>query len=228
MRLSPRFGFRIVLVIVAVALLWYRLLPHHHARPAATGAVTGAAPAASNDLSVTSPLNQPGGGPVPADAYAIYSALYQAPMNEPLVFSQNSITDIPQVGTSCLKPSTQEERDLSDAFTVANRQSHPWEQKFSIPQGYSVLAPSAVSAAESCLAAHDHTSAQCAPYAQIRHVRFLGVPGLDRTQTHALVSVIQDCGADCGGGGIFEVEKSGNTWQRSAPSDFTSDCSWIY
>ena len=32
------------------------------------------------DLAATSPLNQPGGGVAPAEAYEVYSALYQAPV----------------------------------------------------------------------------------------------------------------------------------------------------
>ena len=30
------------------------------------------------------PLNQPGGAPAPAEAYEVYSSLYQAPMGEML------------------------------------------------------------------------------------------------------------------------------------------------
>ena len=48
-----------------------------------------------------------------------------------------------------------------------------------------------------------------------RHVRYLGVPGFDHTHTRALVSVVKMCGNHCGSGGIFEVEKSGNTWRRA-------------
>ena len=49
------------------------------------------------------PLNQSGGGPAPADAYEVYSALYQAPMQEPLAFAEDSVTDIPQVNGNCLR-----------------------------------------------------------------------------------------------------------------------------
>ena len=38
------------------------------------------------------------------------SALYQAPMQEPLVFSEDSLTDIPQVNGSCLRPSGRKSR----------------------------------------------------------------------------------------------------------------------
>jgi hypothetical protein len=62
----------------------------------------------------------------------------------------------------------------------------------------------------------------------VRHVRFLGVPGFDRSHTRALVSVIKSCGGFCGSGGIFAVEKSGANWKRSAPTAFTQDCSWSY
>jgi hypothetical protein len=219
MRLTPRLGIRLVLVFVLLGLLWLRLVPrlmqrgHSHA---------------VNDLAVTSPLNQPGGGPAPADAYPVYSSLYQAPSDEPLVFSAASQTDIPQVGASCLKPSTPEERALADAFQAANAQSHAWQQQFAIPQGYRLLNPAESAQARTCLGSHDHTSSACAPYSQVRHVRFLGIPGFDPTQTHALVSVIKSCGGFCGSGGIFEVEKSGDAWQRSPTTDFTRDCSWAY
>jgi hypothetical protein len=219
MRLSPRLAFRLVLVLVALCLLWLRLVPRLMQR---------SRPHSANDLAVTSPLNQPGGGPAPADAYPVYSELYQAPSDEPLAFANASQTDIPQVGTSCLKPTTPEERSLADAFQAANVQSHAWQQQFAIPQGYRLLSPAETAQARDCLQAHDKTSSACAPYSQIRHVRFLGVPGFDPAHTHALVSVIKSCGGFCGSGGIFEVEKSGSAWQRSSTTDFTRDCSWAY
>lgn len=218
MRPSPRLALRALLILVALALVWYRLVPHH-ARPHIIP---------RKDLSVTSPLNQPGGGPAPAEAYTIYSALYQQAANEPLVFAENSQTDIPQVGASCLKPTTPEEHELSDAFSAANSKSHGWQQNFAIPQGYRVLPPMQTAEALACIEAHGHGPASCSAYKGVQHVRFLGVPGLDRASTHALVSVIKSCGPDCGSGGIFEVEKSGDTWQRSPASNFTTDCSWMY
>jgi hypothetical protein len=226
MRLTPRLGIRLILVFVVLVLLWFRLLPRlmrrHDAR---TSATTG-------DLSVTHPLNRPGGGPAPAIAYDIYSTLYQqpapTPINEPLVIAAGSQADIPQVGGSCLKPSTPEERELADAFAAANVQSHEWEQKFTIPAGYRLLAPGEAAQVQACLQAHGHGPSVCDRYKDIRHVRFLGVPGLDHAQTHGLVSVIKSCGSDCGSGGIFEVEKSGETWQRTPTTDFTRDCSWAY
>ena len=218
MRSSPRVWLRIVLVCVLVALFWYRFVPHR-AHPRLTP---------QKDLSITNPLNQPGGGPAPDDAYVIYSALYQQPTNEPLVFGENSQTDIPQVGSSCLKPSTQQQHELSDAFNAANAQSHGWESKFSIPQGYRILPPMQTAEAIACIRQHGHGPASCSAYKGVLHVRFLGVPGVDKAGTHALVSVIKSCGPDCGSGGIFEVEKSGDTWKRSPPSNFTTDCSWMY
>jgi len=159
------------------------------------------------------PLNQPGGGVVPGEAYAVYSALYQAQMQEPLVFSEDSLTDIPQVNGSCLRPTAAQEQEMTDAFVAANQQSHRWEQKFSIPQGYQLL---------------PHSELTQESYKQLRYVRLLGVPGFDHAHTRALVSVIKSCGHLCGSGGIFAVEKIGGTWQRSATTDFTRDCSWMY
>jgi hypothetical protein len=37
-----------------------------------------------------------------------------------LVFAENLVTDIPQVNGSCLKPSTPEEREMTDVYVVAN------------------------------------------------------------------------------------------------------------
>ena len=174
------------------------------------------------------PMNQAGGGVAPADAYEVYSGLYQAPMDEPLAFAENSVTDIPQVDGSCLKPTTADEREMTDAFVAANRQSHRWEQKFSIAQGYKLLPHSELMQVQSCLATHGRDGAQCAAYQQIKHVRYLGVPGFDQAHAHALVSVIKSCGGLCGTGGIFAVEKTGGVWKRSATTDFTRDCSWAY
>lgn len=221
MRFSPRLGFRIVLVIVALIVLWVRLMPRFHMRSAKTDAFI-------NDLSVTAPLNQPGGGPAPAEAYAIYSALYQEPTNEPLVFAPDSQTDEPQVGASCLKPSNADERELASAFDAANQKSHAWEPKFTIPQGYRILNASQFAEARACQSTQGANAAQCAPWKSVRHIRYLGLPGVDRAGTHALVSVIRSCGNQCGGGGIFEVEKAGSSWQRVPATDFTRDCSWVY
>ncbi len=174
------------------------------------------------------PLNQPGGGVVPMESYAVYSALYQAPMLEPLVFSEDSLTDIPQVNGSCLRPSTPQEHNMTDAFVAANQQSHRWEQKFSIPQGYRLLRHSDVVQAQMCMAIHKRDAAACESYKQVRYVRLLGVPGFDHAHTRALVSVIKSCGHLCGSGGVFAVEKTGGTWQRSVTTDFTRDCSWMY
>jgi hypothetical protein len=216
----PRLWFRVVLIVVLVALLWVRIGSRRHLEKPA-----GKAPA---DMSVISPLNRPGGGTAPADAYEIYSALYQAPAGEPLVFSDESVTDIPQVNGSCLKPSTAQEREMVDAFTAANQQSHRWEQKFTIPEGYRLLPRSEATEAQTCLETHGRDAARCESYKGIRHVRFLGVPGFDSGHTRALVSVVKMCGSFCGSGGIFEVEKTGSTWRRAETADFTRDCSWMY
>jgi hypothetical protein len=193
----------LVVVLFAGTLLWMGI--HSLRRPKTPSPIT--------DLGATMPLNQPGGGVVPTEAYAVYSALYQAPMQEPLVFSEDSLTDIPQVNGSCLRPTAAQEHEMTDAFVATNQQTHRWEQKFSIPQGYRLLA---------------HSELTQENYKQLRYVRLLGVPGFDHAHTRALVSVIKSCGHLCGSGGIFAVEKIGGTWQRSATTDFTRDCSWMY
>jgi hypothetical protein len=210
------------LVALVVALIFLRIISHRGFY------LKVAPPPPVADRSATNPLNMPGGGPAPADAYEVYSALYREPADEPLVFSNDSVTDIPQVNGSCLRPSTPEERELTAAFEAANRQTHRWEQNFSIPQGYRLIARSEASDAQNCLQTHMQDAARCEPYKQIRHVRFLGVPGFDHSRTHALVSVVRMCGRYCGNGGIFEVEKTAETWRRSGPSDFTRECSWMY
>jgi hypothetical protein len=210
----------IILIAIAVAFLWPRIRSRRHTEMLTTMAVP--------DLSVTSPLNRPGGGTAPVEAYEIYSALYQAPMQEPLVFSEYSVTDIPQVNGSCLKPTTPEEREMTDAFEAANQQSHRWEHRFSIPQGYRLISRHEASEAQSCIESHGADAARCESYRIVKHVRFLGVPGVDHTRRRALVSVIKMCGGFCGSGGIFEVEKAGGTWQRTEATDFTRNCSWMY
>jgi hypothetical protein len=217
---SKRLWLRVILIIAAVALLLTRISSHRHTEPHAAKAIP--------DRSATSPLNQPGGGTAPAEAYEIYSALYQASLNEPLAFSEDSVTDIPQVNGSCLKPSTPQEREMTSAFEAANQQSHRWEQKFTIPEGYRLLSRSKAAEAQTCLETHGQDAAQCEQYKPLRHVRFLGVPGLDHTHTRALVSVVKMCGSFCGSGGIFVVERTGGTWRRADTTDFTRDCSWMY
>jgi hypothetical protein len=180
------------------------------------------------DVGATMTSNQPGGGVVPAEAYGVYSALYQAPMQEPLVFSEDSLTDIPQVNGSCLRPTSAQEHEMTDAFVAANQQTHRWEKKFSIPKGYQLLPPTELAQAQTCAATHGRNVASCETYKQLRYVRLLGVPGFDQAHTRALVSVIKSCGQFCGSGGIFVVEKIGGTWKRSPTTDFTRDCSWMY
>ena len=220
MRISLRVILTAVLVTIAVGLLFLRIFGHR-------GFYLKVAPSVP-DRSTTSPLNVPGGGPAPGDAYEVYSALYKDPMDEPLVFSEESVTDIPQVNGSCLKPTTPEQHDLTDAFEAANRQAHGWEPKFTIAQGYKLISRTDAAQAQICLETHGQDAARCDAYKQVRHVRFLGVPGFDRSHSHALVSVVKMCGRYCGNGGIFEVEKTGGTWKRSEPSDFTRECSWMY
>jgi hypothetical protein len=201
-------------VFVAAFMLWRRYGPAHHS--------------GITDLSVTSPLNQPGGGAAPNDAYAVYSGLYADPLDEPLVIAQDSGADIPQLNGSCLKPSTQEERQMADAFEAANRQSRLWERRFTIPSGYRILSSPEFKQAMNCLAAHAQDTPGCASNKDLKHVRILGVPGFDATQTRALVSVLKKCGPYCGTGGIFEARKENGAWKRADPTAFTSDCSWRY
>lgn len=209
----------ILVVLIAVEFFWPRI---HSNRPSKFAVKP------IPDLSLTSPLNQPGGGAASSQGYEIYSALYQTPQQEPLAFAENSVTDIPQVNGSCLKPSTPQEREMTDAFEAANQQSHRWEQKFTIPEGYALLSRGDAAEAQTCLETHGRDAARCARYKQLRHVRYLGVPGLDHTHTRALVSVVKMCGGFCGSGGIFEVDKTNGKWMRSDTTDFTRDCSWMY
>jgi hypothetical protein len=187
------------------------------------------------DRNVTSPLNQPGGGAAPAEAYEVYSALYETPAGEQLAFAADSMTDIPQVNGSCLRPQTTQEREMVEEFEAVNRQSHLWENKFSIAAGYRILSHDEALHAQSCMV--DRRQAvdsgqgrvkRCDDYLQLRHVRYLGIPGFDHAHTRALVSVVKQCGGDCGSGGIFEVEKKNNHWQRADASDFTRECNWMY
>jgi hypothetical protein len=212
-----RVWWRVGLIAVVVMLVawWLRTSSMHRANK-------------PTDLGLTRPLNQPGGGPAPDDAYEVYSDLYQTPMQEPLAFAEDSAIDIPQVNGSCLRPKASPEHEMTDAFVAANQQVHRWQQKFSIAQGYRLLSASELAQAQTCLAVHARGGARCADYKQLRYVRLLGVPGFNQAHTRALVSVIKSCGDFCGSGGIFAVEKKNGAWQRSATTDFTRDCSWIY
>ena len=137
------------------------------------------------------------------EAYPVYSALYKEPLDQPLAFAEASVTDIPQVDGSCLKPGTDAERQMTESFEAANRQTHRWEKKFSIAQGYRVLSNNEVAIARQCKLEKDVSSQQCKPYADLRTIRLLGVPGFDQAHSRALVSVIKSCGKLCGSGGIF-------------------------
>jgi hypothetical protein len=221
MRASRQLAIAATAIVLIAALIWVRVVGHHK------GHATRPVPAIP-DRAVTSPLDLPGGGPVGDDAYAVYSGLYAIAMDEPLAFAERSVADIPQVNGSCLQPSTPDERAMTDAFVAANGQSHPWQAKFAIAQGYRLLSQNETTEAQACLAAKDRSSARCVSYQKIAHIRFLGVPGFNPTLTRALVSVIKMCGNDCGSGGLFVAEKSGGTWRRADPTDFTRECSWMY
>jgi hypothetical protein len=222
--LARRAVLWIVVIVLAVAMVWVRSGGRYMAKWAGRHTIP--------DLSVTSPLNQPGGAAAPAEAYEIYSALYASPyaspVDEPLAFTADSATDIPQLNGSCLKPATAEQREMAEAFVVANIQSHKWEQRFAIPDGYRLLARNEAAQAEKCIETHRQDTADCARFGTLRHVRSLGVPGFNRAHTRALVSVMKLCGGDCGSGGIFEVEKTSGAWRRAETTDLTRDCSWMY
>jgi len=220
MRVTSSRWLSLILVIVVVGIFCLRVLWPRFAKPDAGAAI--------HDLSVTSPLNQPGGREISAEAYEIYSALYQQPQGEPLAFAEDSQTDIPQVDGSCLKPSTPEEQEMTAAFAAANQQSHRLEKKFTIPVEYQLLSDAEARKAQSCIADRKRNSVDCVPYQKLVHVRFLGAPGFDHSHSRALVSVEKMCGGDCGSGGVFEVEKSDSTWRRTEPTDFTRNCSWMY
>jgi hypothetical protein len=213
MRASRHLWITLALLAVAIVFLWNR----YHARKTRI-----------TDLSVTSPLNQPGGGAAPTDAYDVYSGLYAAPLDEPLVLAQDSGTDIPQLNGNCLKPGAPEEKQMADAFEAANRHSQHWGSRFTIPSGYRILSASELVSAQNCLASHAQSTPRCASYKDVKHVRILGAPGFNATHTRALVSVLKKCGPYCGTGGIFEARKENGTWKRVDPTAFTSDCSWRY
>ena len=220
MRVERALGIRLVLLVLAALLalgLWFW---RSSGPPVRSGGIP--------DRAVSEPLNQPGGGPVPDDAYEVYAALYNEPGQEPLAFAEDSVTDIPQVDGSCLKPSTDDERELVKAFEAANVQTHRWEKKFAIGGGYAMLTRSQAGQAQACIASHFQDQKECMPFSTLRHVRYLGVPGFDATHTHALVSIVKMCGGDCGSGGIFEVVRTDGTWKRADASEFTSNCSWMY
>ncbi|HTX75818.1 MAG TPA: hypothetical protein VMD29_06395 [Terracidiphilus sp.] len=214
-----RIALWIVLLVAAGVIGWKRFGHGHGA---------GLPGTAVPDLSVSSPLNQPGGAPEPDEAYAIYSALYRDPANEPLALAGYTSTDIPQLDGSCLKPQNAEEQALTDAFVAANKQSHPWQQKFAIGQGYRLLNAREVNEALECLEAKAGALPECAAYKDLRHVRFLGAPGFNPDHSRALVSIIRKCGRYCGSGGVFEVEKTGGTWKRADVGAFTEQCSWMF
>ncbi len=213
MRAYRHLWLTLALLAVAIVLIWNR----YHARKTHI-----------TDLSVTNPLNQPGGGAAPNDAYDVYSGLYAAPLDEPLILAQDSGTDIPQLNGNCLKPVTPEEKQMADAFEGANRRSQHWDSRFTIPSGYRILPASELVSAQNCLASHAQNTPRCASYKDVKHVRILGVPGFDATHTRTLVSVLKKCGPYCGTGGIFEARKENGTWKRVDPTAFTSDCSWRY
>jgi hypothetical protein len=218
MRVSSSRLLSLILFVVVVGIFCWRFVWPYFAKPDAAAPI--------KDLSLTAPLNQPGGEAVPAQAYEVYSALYQQ-SQEPLAFAEDSQTDIPQVNGSCLKPSNGPEREMADAFLAANMQSHRWQKKFATSVPYLLLPHTEAAKAQDCIATHKNLG-DCEAVQSIRHIRYLGVPGFDHNDTRALVSVLKICGKQCGSGGIFEVEKSGNTWKRSDTNDFFRDCSWMY
>src|ERR1700761_4302744 len=117
----------LALALVAAELVGMGTPPSHHRKTRPRKPFT--------DLGVTMPLDQPGGGPAPSEAYEVYSALYRTPMPDPLAFAEDSNADIPQVNGNCLRPATAQEQEMAAAFVAANQQSHRWGQKFSIAQG---------------------------------------------------------------------------------------------
>lgn len=212
-----------MLLTIAVAMVWLAIQAHRSAgrRPDANARL------AIPDRAKTSPLNLPGGGAAPAEAYEVYSDLYRVPPDEPLVIAEDSVIDIPQLDGSCLHASTPAEEQMVRDFEAANHQKHRWDRRFTNPAYHLVPQPEA-DRIKSCLDTSRATEHPCAAYPGVRHVRYLGIPGFNQERTRAIVSVIRMCGADCGSGGIFEVKKDGGRWVRAENTAFTSDCSWMY
>jgi hypothetical protein len=212
-----------MLVVIALALGWLALRARRDASRRGEANERPAIP----DRARTNPLNLPGGGVAPADAYQVYADLYRAPLDEPLVIAEDSVVDIPQLDGSCLHPSNPAEEQMVHEFEAANHQKHRWEKKFAVSE-YQQVSRAEADRITSCLDSARATGSPCASYPEVRHVRYLGIPGFDNDHSQALVSVIRMCGADCGSGGIFAVKKEAGRWVRAENTSFTSDCSWMY
>jgi hypothetical protein len=217
--------------IVAVLLGGFMLLSHRSAPSPPASQPAPPPPATKHaavvDRALTKPLNQPGGGPLPAAAYVVYSDLYRTPSGEPLVFAAKTETDIPQIDGSCLKPTTPEERQMVEAFEAANRMSHPVRPSFKIDEGFRLLDEKKADYAAYCIQAH-FPGPECDEYKGLKHVRWLGAPGFAPDGQRALVSVIRRCGHYCGVGGIFVAEKKDGHWQHATTGPLTQQCSWMY
>lgn len=211
-----------MIATIAAAIVWIAVTAHRDA----TRHFETPHPAIP-DRAKTSPLNLAGGGPAPAEAYEVYSDLYRTSVDEPLIFAEDSVIDIPQLDGSCLHPSTAAEEQLVAAFEAANRQRHRWERRFR-QTAYNLASREEADRIRGCLDTARATGRDCAAYPGVRHVRYLGVPGFSPDGAQALVSVIRMCGADCGSGGIFAMKKAGGRWVRAESTGFTSDCSWMY
>ena len=165
------------------------------------------------------------------DAYALYSDLYRnANWIEPdelLAIAIDAGSSL--VAKGCLTPRNREDQSLIDNFLEVNQQQHRWEAKFDFGRPYKMLDAAAQSAVDNCfMARHDPNRPKCpAPFAKISFIRYLSVPGFNRSHARALVSTSRVCGGLCGNGGMTVYRRTNRGWQKEENS-FASGCIWIF
>ena len=162
----------------------------------------------------------------------IYSALYQEKSNEPLAFANYTSTEQSATGRKLPETGAPYERGMAEAFEAANKQSHPWEQKFATAQGYRLLTARETNEAMECLEANSEAGEkaaalpQCAAYKDTAPRAVPGRAGVqcgphasagfDHSQMRAVLRRRR----------IFEVEKTGRDVETSpGRGAFAEECS---
>jgi len=129
----------------------------------------------------------------------------------------------------CLKPRNREDQSLIDNFVEVNQKQRRWEARFDFGRPYKMLDAAGESVVQNCImSSHRPDGPKCpTPFAKIRFIRYLSVPGFNRSRTRALISTSRVCGGYCGNGGMAVYRRTDRSWQMGK-SSFANGCAWVY
>jgi hypothetical protein len=160
----------------------------------------------------------------PGESYALYSSIYKNTQaleaDEAVGIAENALA-IPFL--ECVKPATQEEREMLEGARAAREQHVMWQARFDIGRAYTLIPATETDKAINCVQGHAQAKG-CESYVKMRYIRFFSVPVFNRDHTRALIAIYRGCGGLCGEGSLRVYRKTSAGWERE-PDTFAK-CVW--